>query len=62
MSAALTAKERLAIPAQAMPEQDPVARRSNMEEVAAGYTPEQAKLEANRCLRTDAPGHLKLCK
>jgi glutamate synthase (NADPH/NADH) small chain len=41
----------MAIPAQAMPEQDPVVRRSNMKEVALGYTPEQAKLEAERCLQ-----------
>ncbi|VGO16162.1 Glutamate synthase [NADPH] small chain [Pontiella desulfatans] len=47
----LTPKERMAIPAQAMPEQDSVARRSNMEEVAQGYTAEQAKLEADRCLQ-----------
>jgi glutamate synthase (NADPH/NADH) small chain len=51
MSAVLSPKERMAIPAQAMPEQDAVARRSNMEEVALGYTAEQARLEADRCLR-----------
>ncbi len=51
MSTALTPKERLAIPAQAMPEQDPQVRRSNMDEVALGYTAEQAKLEADRCLQ-----------
>jgi len=47
----MTPKERLAIPAQAMPEQDPDVRRSNMEEVALGYSPEQAVLEAQRCLQ-----------
>jgi glutamate synthase (NADPH/NADH) small chain len=47
----LTPKERMAIPAQAMPEQDATARRSNMEEVALGYTAEQARIEADRCLQ-----------
>jgi len=47
----LKPKERLAIPAQEMPSQDPAVRRGNMEEVALGYTPEQAKLEAERCLQ-----------
>ena len=47
----LTPKERLAISPQAMPEQDGVKRRSNMEEVALGYTAEQARLEAERCLQ-----------
>jgi glutamate synthase (NADPH/NADH) small chain len=47
----LTPKERLAIPAQSMPEQDPAVRRSNMEEVALGYTQEQAIMEAERCLQ-----------
>jgi len=47
----LKPKDRMAIPAQEMPSQDPAVRRSNMEEVAIGYTPEQAKLEAERCLQ-----------
>jgi len=47
----LTPKTRMAIPAQEMPAQDPAVRRTNMEEVAIGYTPEQAKLEAERCLQ-----------
>ena len=34
MSAELSMKERLAIPVQDMPVQDPLERRSNMEEVA----------------------------
>lgn len=33
-----------------MPVQDPSVRRRNFEEVALGYTPEQAVDEANRCL------------
>lgn len=47
----LTPKDRLAIPAQEMPSQDPNLRRSNMGEVALGYGPEQAKAEALRCLQ-----------
>jgi glutamate synthase (NADPH/NADH) small chain len=46
----MTPKERLAIPAQEMPNQDPIARGRNMSEVALGYTEEQARLEAERCL------------
>lgn len=47
----LTPKERRAIPLQEMPTQDPQVRRNNMEEVALGYTANQAKLEAMRCLQ-----------
>ena len=34
-----------------MPEQDPKVRARNFEEVALGYTAEQAMEEAGRCLR-----------
>jgi len=54
-------KERMAIPAQAMPEQPPEIRRSNMEEVAQGYTAEQAKLEADRCLQCSGAPCIKGC-
>jgi len=47
----LKPKDRMAIPAQEMPSQDPAVRRCNMEEVALGYTAEQARLEAERCLQ-----------
>src|SRR4030042_422505 len=47
----LTPAQRYAIPLQDMPEQDPVTRRSNVNEVATGYTETHAKLEAMRCLR-----------
>lgn len=47
----LKAKDRLQIPPQEMPSQDPVERRNNVREVALGYSPEQAKLEAMRCLQ-----------
>jgi len=51
MNAELTPKERLAIPAQEMPQQDPQVRRNNMDEVALGYSQAQAILEAERCLQ-----------
>lgn len=46
----LTVKDRMAIPAQEMPSQDPKTRSKNMNEVALGYTEDQAVLEAKRCL------------
>jgi len=50
-SAALTPRARMAITVQDMPCQDPEVRRHNMQEVAIGYTREQAMLEAERCLQ-----------
>jgi glutamate synthase (NADPH/NADH) small chain len=47
----LKAKDRIAIPPQAMPEQDAQARRRNVNEVAQGYTEDQARIEALRCLQ-----------
>jgi glutamate synthase (NADPH/NADH) small chain len=47
----LTPKDRMAIPPQEMPSQDPVARRANMNEVALGYSAEQARAEALRCFQ-----------
>ncbi len=54
-AAPLTAKERLAIPAQEMPVQTPEVRCRNAEEVALGYSAAQAIVEANRCLQ--CPSH-----
>jgi len=50
-SGGLKTKDRLAIPPQEIPEQDPATRRRNVSEVALGYTEEQARLEAIRCLQ-----------
>ena len=50
-SGALKPSDRFAIPSQPMPAQDPAARRSNISEVATGYTETQARLEALRCLQ-----------
>lgn len=47
----LKPSERAAVPPQRMSEQDPEARVRNFDEVALGYTPEQARLEAMRCLQ-----------
>ena len=47
----LSPKDRLAIPVQEMPTQAPEVRRHNMNEVALGYSAEQAQLEAQRCLQ-----------
>jgi len=44
-------RDRMAIPQQDMPAQDPQKRRGNMDEVTYGYTEEQALVEAERCLQ-----------
>lgn len=44
-------KDRYDIPPQDMPAQDAAQRRSNVGEVATGYTETQARLEAMRCLQ-----------
>jgi glutamate synthase (NADPH/NADH) small chain len=48
---ALKPSERYNIPAQEMPAQDAAARRTNINEVAEGYTELQARLEAMRCIQ-----------
>jgi len=57
----LTAKERLAIPPQKMPEQDPQIRAKNLCEVAIGYSKEQAVTEAKRCLNCKKAGCMDGC-
>ncbi len=47
---AVSARERLAIPVQDMPAQEAQARGHNVSEVALGYSEDQARLEAERCL------------
>nr|WP_245584627.1 NADPH-dependent glutamate synthase [Spirochaeta cellobiosiphila] len=46
----LNAKSRMAIPQMDMPSQDPKVRAHNQEEVALGYSPVAAQVEAQRCL------------
>ncbi|WP_320127713.1 NADPH-dependent glutamate synthase [uncultured Sphaerochaeta sp.] len=48
---ALTPKDRGQIPMQEMPTQDPQVRITNMQEVALGYTDNQVRAEALRCLQ-----------
>lgn len=50
LSENITVKERAGIPCQEMPTQAPEVRIHNMDEVALGYTEEEAIVEANRCL------------
>ena len=57
----LKAKDRIAIPLQEMPAQDPHERRKNMSEVALGYTEDQVKLEAKRCLQCKSKPCIKGC-
>ena len=47
----LKPKDRMHIPVQDMPTQDAIERGKNLEEVAIGYTAEQAQIEAMRCLQ-----------
>ncbi len=69
----LSNKDRMAIPVQDMPCQEAAIRAGNMEEVAIGYSEEQARVEAYRCLQCknapcisgcpvsiDIPGFLRL--
>lgn len=48
-------KERMKIPRQGMPEQDPGERVRNFYEVPLGYTAEQAMEEAKRCIQCKKP-------
>uniref|UniRef100_Q3AT65 Sulfide dehydrogenase (Flavoprotein) subunit SudA n=1 Tax=Chlorobium chlorochromatii (strain CaD3) TaxID=340177 RepID=Q3AT65_CHLCH len=57
----ITTKQRLAIPRQAMPAQDPAVRTHNFLEVNLGYTPELAQQEALRCIQCKDPVCIKGC-
>jgi glutamate synthase (NADPH/NADH) small chain len=57
----LKPKERYEIPPQDMPEQDPVIRAGNVNEVATGYTETHARIEALRCLRCKNAPCIKGC-
>ena len=48
-------KPKIKKEAEQMPKQKPEERRKNFDEVALGYTEEQAKSEANRCLQCPKP-------
>ena len=53
--------DRYEIPPQDMPAQDALKRRSNVQEVALGYTETQARLEAMRCLQCKTAPCVKGC-
>jgi len=53
--------DRYKIPPQNMPEQDPIKRRANVNEVATGYTETGARLEAMRCLQCKNAPCIKGC-
>ena len=54
-------KDKLKIPRQKMPEQDPRIRAKNFMEVPLGYSPEVAQLEAQRCLNCKIPKSIEGC-
>ena len=55
MGRELTKKERMELPRQSMPTQDPMDRIKNFDEVALGFTAEMAITEAERCLECKKP-------
>ena len=57
----LKPKDRISIPPQLMPAQDPKERITNMSEVAQGYTEEQVRVEAMRCLQCKNAPCVKGC-
>lgn len=54
-------KDRLNIPPQDMPVQEPTQRGKNMSEVALGYFKEQVKVEAMRCIQCKNAPCIKGC-
>lgn len=57
----LTQRERMQIPRQEMPAQDPGIRRGNFDEVALGFTEALARREAERCLQCARPECVEGC-
>jgi glutamate synthase (NADPH/NADH) small chain len=57
----LSKKERMKIPRQIMPEQEPSIRNKNFKEVNLGFTEELAKMEAMRCLQCPKPKCIEGC-
>ena len=57
----ITNKERMKIPRQKMPEQDPGKRKKNFNEVNLGFTEELAVKEALRCLQCPKPVCISGC-
>jgi glutamate synthase (NADPH/NADH) small chain len=61
MTEKITNKERMKIPRQVMPEQNPAERRNNFNEVNLGFTEELAKMEALRCIQCPKPTCIEGC-
>ena len=59
--AELTKKERMKIPRQDMPVQEPEDRVQNFNEVALGFTLDLARMEAERCLQCKEPHCMEGC-
>jgi glutamate synthase (NADPH/NADH) small chain len=59
--AELTRKERMKLPRQHMPAQEPQQRTANFSEVNLGFTSALARLEAERCLRCPRPKCIEGC-
>lgn len=57
----LKPKQRKHIPVQAMPALEPDIRVTNLEEVALGYTEQQAQVEALRCIQCKNKACMKGC-
>jgi glutamate synthase (NADPH/NADH) small chain len=57
----LTSAERLRLPHQEMPLHPPEKRITNFDEVTIGYSDEQARLEATRCLQCRKPKCVGAC-
>ncbi len=57
----MTKKERMHLPRVKMPEQDPLARKKNFQEVPHGLTPEMAIAEAWRCIECKKPKCIEGC-
>ena len=55
------AKANMRMTKNPMPEQEPLVRNKNFEEVALGYTEEMARDEASRCLQCKKPLCMQGC-
>src|SRR5580698_5036631 len=54
-------KERVKLPRQRVPEQDPQVRAHNFQEVNLGFPVEQARQESLRCIECNKPGCIEKC-
>lgn len=57
----MSAEKKQKTPRQPMPEQEPLVRARNFDEVPFGYSPETAMLEASRCLQCKKPKCIEGC-